>query len=286
MKRSKLVLLAAIAVCASTGLATTSAWAAGPLWLVTGSRFDCAKATPGTYKSLTGCLGGPNAGSEEWERTTLTGTSGKLFADQGTSGSESNVNLGNFIFKSSAITIECATLDVSGTSVGGVPAKAYTLDSFKSCSVAGRSESECTVNGLGEASGSITVPTTVEVIYLGTEKEAEKEEGPLGDLLTPETGENFVELEVSGTNCPLFTRGVQEVKGSVIGEITPVNTMSTAGKQIFPSTAIKKGFRWIAKGKVQEVKAALKAFGVIETVQIGTADGETVNGEEGGVTNH
>jgi hypothetical protein len=61
------------------------------------------------------------------------------------------------------------------------------------------------------------------------------------------------------------------VKGSVIGAAEPLNTMSEQGMLTFPSTAIKTGFQWLSKGKVDEVKAGLEVFG-FKATQTGLAD--------------
>jgi hypothetical protein len=149
--------------------------------------------------------------------------------------------------------------------------------------VEGESHKECTVHSPGEAVGTIATAAKTEVVYLGKEEEAKKEEGKLGDLFTPVSGETFVEIDIGGSGCPIFSKGEQEVKGSVIGEITPVATMAKIGTEIFPSKAIKKAYKWESAGTVKEVKAELDVFGVIEAVQIGEAEVELESGEEWGV---
>ena len=248
VSRIRLILVAALAVFALSAVAASSASAAGPLWL--------------------------NA-------------SGKL-----ASSSESllalGLNLGHFTLTAgSLITILCEHLHAHTTLLGGMPAKDDTHLHFLNCTVVGHPN--CTVNSPGAEVGLILVSgVKSEVVYLGTQTEAEAEKGKLGDLFTPSggktSGETFVELVIGGSGCPLFTKGEQEVKGSVIGEITPVNSMGTEGKQIFPSTAIKSAWRWLGKGSVEEVTAGLDVFGVIEAIQSGEADIWLENGEEWGVT--
>ena len=250
MKRIRLILLAlTVSACAFAGVAASSASAAGPLW--------------------------------------LTAASGK-FTTESLTAEASALNLGNFVLKTSLITIECKHMHSEVSLIGGMAAKDTANIHFLECFVVGHSG--CTVNSPSAEVGLILVTgVKTKVIYLGTKKEAEKEEGKLGDLFTPSggavSGETFVELVIGGTGCPLFTKGEQEVKGSVIGEIEPVNTMGTEGKQIFPTTAIKEGYAWVSKGKVEPIeKVSLNVFGVIEAVQSGNADVTLNNGEEWGVT--
>jgi hypothetical protein len=285
VKRIQLILLAAMAMCAFASAAASSASAAGPLWLVNGIRYDCHEGSGGlnTYSTLLNCLNDTGRGGTGWTDLELTGTSGLLLLDQSALALAVNKAGNVFKLKTSLITIECTSLHSHINLIGGTPAKDMATIEFTGCSVEGKTATECHVNSPGQPEGSITTSANTEVIYLGTEKEAEKEEGKLGDLFTPESGETFVELVVNGTKCPTFTKGEQEVKGSVIGEIKPVESMGKVGEQIFPTTSIAKGWQWTSAKKVKEVKASLKVFGVINAVQIGEAEVMLGTNEEWGV---
>jgi hypothetical protein len=213
-----------------------------------------------------------------WERITLTGTSGPLLADQiGLALATKKAGSAKFKLHTSVITIECTTLSSPTTLIGGMPAKDYAEIKFSGCTVEGHAS--CTVNSPGEAVGSITTAANTEVVYLKKE-----EGGKLGDLFTPVEGETFVELVIGGTGCPLFTKGEQEVKGSVIGEIKPVNSMSKTGELIFPGEGgITKAYKWNG-GTLEEVKASLKVFSVINAEQIGESEVMLNSNEEWGVT--
>ena len=63
----------------------------------------------------------------------------------------------------------------------------------------------------------------------------------------PEVGETFVTLVLGGGSCPIFTEGEREVKGSVIGEAVPIETMAKSGHLKFKNPAIKTG--WLYEGK-------------------------------------
>jgi len=277
---------ALVAACALLAFANANVWAAGPSWLVDGARFDCEKATEGArYKTLLECLGGERSTTEEkWERNALASTSGKLLAGQGASFEA--VNTSKFKLKAgSEITLECDVMSSTGTLDGGPPAKSHLAIVLKDCSVEGRSEGECHVSSAGRPVGTIATDAESEVVYLGTKKEAEKEEGLLGELYVPEQGEVFATIVIDGTDCPTFSKGEQELKGNVIAEIEPINSMAKTETTAFPSTSIDDGWRWVSKGKVEEILAVgLHWFGIIEMVLTGEAEAQLESSEEWGVT--
>jgi hypothetical protein len=283
LKRIQLILLAAMALSVFGSMAASSAFAEGPLWLVTGERFDCEATSTGTFKTLLECLGGPAGGSEKWELKTLTGTSGKLKLDQGALALA--YNLGVFKLVTSLITIECTTLHSPTTLVGGTPGKDHAKIVFTGCTVAGRTETECHVKSPGApgGNGEIVTSAKTELVYIGTKAQAQKEEGPLGDLFEPESGNVFVTLEVGGTNCPIFSAGTNKVEGKVVGGVEPVESMGTEGMLNFPQPPIKTAYRWLKKGEVETLKPALEVFGFVEAEQVGLADVKLKSGEEWGV---
>jgi len=174
----------------------------------------------------------------------------------------------------SVITIVCKSANNTGTIIGGSPGTDKVTVVFSECAVEGYSL--CTVHSPGKAGGSIEVVANTELIYLGTKEEAEKEEGKLGDRFTPPTGNIFVEIVTEGT-CPPLTKGTNKVEGSVIGEVTPVNTEKEKGTLTFPTPAIGKGWQWIKMGEVKEVKSSLKVFGILTAEEIGEESVELEN---------
>jgi hypothetical protein len=151
--------------------------------------------------------------------------------------------------------------------------KSDTTIHFSSCTATGSGGSgTCDALNKGGTPGTILLNLDDQLIYTGTEAEAKEEKGPIGDLLTPESGTTFVTLifDALGTACP--TGAVETaVTGDVIGAAEPLNTMSEQGMLTFPSTAITKGFQWLSKGTVDKVKAGLEVFGLPAT-QTGLAD--------------
>jgi hypothetical protein len=243
MTRARRILLTALAACLVGGVGAAPALA-GPVWVVEGSELEAGKTSNTTARKASGS--------------------------------------GNFKLKTSLITIECKSATSTGTIIGGVPGTGTAKVKFTECFVKGKTEAECHVNSPGESVGTIVTEAKRELVYLGSETEAKKEEGELGLLFSPKSGETFVEIQVNGTKCPLFTKGGQEVKGNVIAEVAPVNSEAKVERLIFPAPPITKAFRWIKAGEVEEVKASLKAFGIIGVELIGEAEVELEGKEQFG----
>lgn len=194
--------------------------------------------------------------------------------------SVTTTNLGDFTLHdtaSGAPEVLCTGLSAPSTLSEGAPGKSVTEIQFSGCTASGSGGSgACDTNSKGNTGGNITVPADDELVYTGTKKEeAEKEEGPLGDLFTPLAGgSTFVTLTfepLGSGKCPSLAVGEIKVNGSVIGKVEPVNTFSTEGMLTFPKSAILKGYKWLSQGSVEEVKPTLKSFGGTST-QLGLAD--------------
>lgn len=77
---------------------------------------------------------------------------------------------------------------------------------------------------------------------------------------------------------PVSSRG-NEVSGSVLGEVEPVDTMSTEGMLKVPKAALRNGFKWLSPDHVEEVKPSVKSFFGTGTV-LGLADLKLESSEE------
>lgn len=211
-----------------------------------------------------------------------------LYLEAGQTANVTTKNLGDFSLVpngSGEPTTLCTGLSAPTTIKGGGPGTSETTIEFTGCTATGSGGSgTCDSLSVGQTPGNISVATDDELVYVGSEGEAKKEEGNLGDLFTPASGgKTFVTLlylALSGS-CP--TGAVETaVEGSVIGLVEPVNTVSKQGMLTFPSTAIAEGWQWLSAGKVHKVKAGLKAFVIVTATQEGLADLELASGNEWG----
>jgi hypothetical protein len=283
VRRIHLILLAAIGLSAIGGIGASSALAIGPLWLVEGEGYHCrAVTTGGQFTSLLNCLsaGLAPAGSEKWESLALT-INGSLPLDSGVL--VLSLSLGTFTLRISPIlTIECKHEDDEGTIQGGITGKNHELVTFLECSIV--SHPKCTVNGTGEPAGKIMVTAKTELVL---RKESGTAKNNLLDLFEPDSGGTFVNLvltsiEGSG-NCPIFTEGEMEVKGSVAAQLEPEEE-GPAGENMlkFPTTPIKEVFRWTGESEgeneFKKEKVSLKSFGSVEVVESGLADVHLTHG--------
>jgi hypothetical protein len=275
-----------MAMCVFGGTAASSAFAEGPFWLVKGSRFDCEKVTAGggQFNTLLECLGGSaGSGSLEWLLKSLTGTNGKLELDQGALAL--GYNLGNFkLTAGTLITIECTTLHSPTVLVGGVPGKDHATIHFSGCFVSGHPK--CDANSPDESVGSGKINTAAKTELVLLEKGLGIANN-LADLFEPESGTTFVTLTITSLegsgNCPTFTQGETSIKGSVAALVEPTNTFSKEGMLTFPATPIATVWKWTGEDKWTKTAVSLKAFGIVESKQIGLADIKPVTaGDEAG----
>jgi hypothetical protein len=185
-------------------------------------------------------------------------------------------NLGDFtLTPSSGPAVLCSGLTAPTLLLGGTPGKSQTEINFSGCTVP--TGTKCDANSKGATGGLILVNAKDELVYTGTKREAENEEGKVGDLFLGEKEEGGVRTFVvltfealSGGRCP--TGAVEsKVTGSVVGLVEPVNAMSSGGMLRFPSTAVSPVYKWTRHGTVTEVKPQLEMFG-FKDVESGLAD--------------
>jgi len=285
MRRTRLILLSATVLGAASvfpGLNASSASAAGPLWLGDGegAAQSCPKVGPKhKYSSDILCL--LLAEKEgEYESEPLRGVTVLPAQDHMVTTATKRNSSGDFKLATSVITIECTTLNSPTILMGGTPATTHSAFTFTGCSV--KEHAKCTVNSPGEPNGTIATEARGELVYA-----KEEEDDELALILEPESGETFLTLDVGelegSENCPLFTKGEDEVEGSVAAEISPVATMTKVSYLKFPSEAIAPVYRWVGEGKFSEVTPSLKAFGVLGAKLVGEAEVSLENNEEWGV---
>ena len=171
------------------------------------------------------------------------------------------------MLSASVLKVACSVANDTGNIKGGNPGTDESTIVFKGCVVEKLNgepiaESECNVKGsIDTEANTITVKVKTELVYLGNEEEAKKEEGPVGDLFSPASGGTFVTLDFAGTNCPAGTTGAYAVTGSVVGNVSPEPEIySHHNRIIFPATPIAKSYKWESAGKVKEAKDKLTVF--------------------------
>jgi hypothetical protein len=185
-------------------------------------------------------------------------------------------------FHSSFITITCTEASSNGTLTGGAPGTGSAEVTFTGCTVEGKTESECHVNSPGKPVGTLAIDAKTELLYIGSKGEAEKESGAIGEALIPKEGETLAVVSFNGTACPTLTKGELKITGDVIAEGTPVNSEASTEKLSFPATSISTAYR-TESGKTEEVKAGLKAFGIVSVTLSGKMSVELTSGEKFGL---
>jgi hypothetical protein len=119
-----------------------------------------------------------------------------------------------------ANTIKCLS-DTSSGSLSGKDAVSKLVVSYKSCKLESAETITCKTTGAAEGE-IVTASLTGKLGYV--EVLGKK----VGVLLKPEAGEEFTKGEIM---CGLLAK--IKVRGSVIGEVTPINTFSTKSTQSF-----------------------------------------------------
>lgn len=137
-------------------------------------------------------------------------------------------------------TIKC-TASTSAGEITSATTVGKVVVTFTGCEDKGK---KCKSSS-GAASGEIkTVSLKGE---LGEVATAEAASG-VGELLTPESGSKYVSIE----SCTLFP---VEVTGSVIGEVTPINTLATTGKLVYTEASKKQTIKKFVGGTTHELTA-------------------------------
>jgi hypothetical protein len=220
------------------------------------------------YETLGQCFALVNPGSlNKWELYLVPANLvlGEMWG-------ESSLDVGAFKLVTSSATVECASGHGKGALIGGSPGTDEETLKLLSCTTEGKTTEHCKVKNEGQATGSTTVEMAVktELTYTGTKTQAEKEEAPVGDLLSPASGKTLVTLVFEG-ECPLKSGTKVAIEGTTVAKIDPeANTEPIqVAKLLLPSTAITKTFKWESEGKVKEQSDGLKASGSSATA-VGT----------------
>lgn len=191
--------------------------------------------------------------------------------------------LGPQKFLDSVASVECSALAGTGTYEGGEPGKSSETLKYTGCKVFVKETSEeakgCAVRSKGAAEGTIEASVKSTLVYIGTKAQAEKEEGPVGDLYKPASGSVYAALEFLGT-CPTGVGGSHNLEGDVVAE-TPEGVQQWSD-QTFPASAITHYFAWEGGKIVESSVSGLKAFvvSVTETGKVGLSITSMLEGLE------
>lgn len=289
MKRrmSIAVSLVALAFAVTSATMASSALAAnGPTWGAAEWTEGCVEKTFAYYETVAECL---NHGVlfitiNGWDRTfgaastltTLTSREASIASGEAEGSSAQK-------FLDSLASVECSAVTGSGTLQGGEPGTSSVTLKYTGCKVLVKETSEeakgCSVRSKGASSGTIEASLKSKLVYIGTKAQAEKEEGPVGDLYTPASGSVYAALEFLGT-CPTGVEGSHNLEGDAVAE-EPTGVQQWSNQR-FPTSAITHYFAWeggkIVESSVTRLKVLL--FTATETGTVGTSIKSMLEGLE------
>jgi hypothetical protein len=281
---ASLMVLAFAVVTATTA---SSALAVGPTWGAAEWTGTCVEKTFAYYDTFAECLvhsGVLFITINGWDRafgaastlTTLTSREASIASGEAEGSSAQK-------FLDSDASVECSAVTGSGTLQGGEPGTSSVTLKYTGCKVLVKETSEeakgCSVRSKGAGAGTIEASLKSKLVYIGTKAQAEKEEGPVGDLYTPASGNVYAALEFAGA-CPTGLEGSHNLEGdSVAEEPTGVQQWSN---QRFPTGAITHYFSWESGKVVESTVTRLKVllFTVTETGTAGTSIKSMLEGLE------
>ena len=186
--------------------------------------------------------------------------------------------------KSGETTIACSTLSFVAGSViaggaGATPGTGTERLVYGGCVVENTTTEEviagCKANSVGESAGSIkTELLKAKLGYTGTVV-AEREEPSTVTDLKPESGTVFLQLELSGENCPTPGNGKYNVEGEIALKNPEGNVEKTSHTAEAPSTTVKV-FYLNSGGLPKEEKVkGLKVEGMTTAIYTGTSATKT-----------
>jgi hypothetical protein len=259
MKLFKIVGLCFIAAMALSAVVSASASAAtkNPKWALCEAR---------------------TAGTGQWENATCTKLGGTkthetrlLLTENETREITAEAN-GVQKLSAAGIVVACKKLKLKAGAVllGGEPGKDNESIIYEECEIEGKPN--CKVKNAGGVNGTIeTNPLTSTLVYSSKEAEEKENQAETLTLFKPTTGEIFVELFLTGTECPAALREVNlPVKGEVLGTNTEGNVHLVTHELNFPATALK--FYWLQVGGVATEKEIKK---LLLTTNNATYSGKT-----------
>ena len=246
MKRIRIVGLTLVAACAIGAMGAGGATAALPEF------YHCVSKTGGKFAS--GCT----ASGSGFEKEPVASSSKIKFT--------SKSGEGHFYVPSSlGVKLTCEK-DKSEGEITGPKTVKNLIITFEGCKALNEESSQkCEVHSPGPLKNEVVTAKVEDT--LGYIKSTEKK---VGALLKAESGP-FTKLE--GTCLPVEEE--DKVTGSVIGEATPINTLSTAGTLKFKVNAEHKQVPTKLEGETGEDELEL-----FETIETGLASEDTLTFSE------
>jgi hypothetical protein len=249
MKRIRIIGLALVAVCAISAVGVSSASAAsekGPHWWIK----ECVPVEKGKFLD-SHCK---EAGAGKWELREYKLLPGEKIPFTSKSGKGK--------FKTSLVSVECEKDKDTGELIGGWPGKDEAEVTFEECHVEGKATCKVSTAGAVNTETIVIKGVKTELVYVGTQAQAEKQEEPVGDLLTiPSTELKFKE---GTSSCSV---GTATVSGTVVGTPAKNEPLATQTLQ-FKSPNIKTAWRWNSGGTaVEKIEPELKFKSGIFTVK-------------------
>lgn len=183
-------------------------------------------------------------------------------------------------FASAAASVSCSKAKVVGEITSEALGRSTNKLGLEECSVESGEFAECEVSSPGEPAGSVLAEVDGELVFLGSEAEAEKETGKLGERFTPTTENTLFTLEFGGAHCGHTDK--VPVEGSLIAEFAHANIESVVQEIVQPREPIARAFQWLGERTVREVTSELAAFGEPASI-VGKEDLKLESGIKWGV---
>jgi hypothetical protein len=228
----------------------------------------CLIAVAGVAPALAGSSGNP-----QW---SVEGTALKTGETKTITGEASGVQK----LKSGEVTVACSALALESGSViaGGSGSTSGTGTEqlvYSGCTIENTATEEpisgCKVNSSGSANGTVKTEQLKARLAYSSSSAAEHEEASTVTVLKPETGVNFLQLELSGENCPTPGNGKYGVEGELALHNPEGSTEKTKHTSEATATSIKTFYLNNGGLPKEEKVKGLKVVGIANAVYSGNA---------------
>jgi hypothetical protein len=242
-----------------------------------GAVLACLAIVAGVAPALAGSTGNP-----QWEVGGSILKSGETKEIAITASGAQKLKTSEFIVACSGVGLESGSHITGG--VGATPGGGSEQIVYSGCVMEKATTEEaisgCLVNSTGSASGTVKSEHLAVKLAYTTPSAAEHEEANTLTVLKPESGTSFLQLELSGENCPFPGNGKYNVEGEVVMKNLEGATEKSKHTAEAPSTSVKVFYLNNGGLPKEEKVKTLKIAGSVSGVYIGNVIGTTV--PEGG----